>query len=388
MANVLKRASEVIPYKIMKRINKTGEGRSGDQVYKRRNRRNYRGVMQYVTWDKLKKGELPNHILNEYEEGYIVWISPSEYFGDNYPNESKNLNKDFIIGTTGFVYYKNQEELTKYPPLSHWRELYELSTKRLDDGRREWIGEVCFNVKNANPQKVSDICADRKAKRDKADIRELLREMGIDPDQYSDIPDQCGIGNYDYDYASEIMKENVKIQMLYLILTCEDEHGINFGRYIKQHFDEIKIEDKESKRFLELVKTENYLTEYESFFRELERECVRKNLLDFTKLMDLNGWDPVIKRPICPLCSKPLSCEDFFKEVEQQEGRKVFDNTQREVVLMHVNALRPGRLNHRVYNLAWGHSFCNTIQGDKDISETIDELQEIINNYLKHMNKK
>lgn len=388
MANILKQASSVIPYKIMKRINKTGEGRSGDEVYKRRNRRNYRGVMQYVTWDRLKKGELPSHILDEYEEGYIVWISPAQYFGSNYPNVSDALNEDFVLGTNGFVYYKSQDELTKYPPLSNWRELYELSTKHLDDGRREWVGEVCFNIKNANPQKVSDICADKKAKRKKNEILDLLMDMGIDLNQYTNIPDQCGIGNYDYDYASEKMKENVKLQMLYLILTCEDENGINFGKYIKQHFNEIKTEGKESAKLLRLIETDSYETEYLSFFSELERECQRKNLLDFTKLMDLNGWDPVIKRPICPLCSKPLSCEDFFKEVEQQEGRKVFDNTQREVVLMHVNALRPGKLNHRIYNLAWGHSFCNTVQGDKDISETIDELQEIIKNYSKHMNKK
>ena len=130
------------------------------------------------------------------------------------------------------------------------------------------------------------------------------------------------------------------------------------------------------------------MNQYLAFFDELEEECRHRGLLDFTRLMDLNAWDPVTKRPICPLCSKPLNCEDFFKEVEQQEGRRVADNTQREVVLMHVNALRPGRLNHRIYNLAWGHSFCNTIQGDKDISETIEELQRIIDNYQKHLNKK
>lgn len=386
--SILNKASEILPYKIIKRINKTGEGRSGDEVYKRRNRRNYRGVMQYVTWDKLKRGVLPSHILDEYEEGYVVWVSPSEYFGDTYPNRSPLLNKDFILGKTGFVYYKSQDELLKYPPLSDWRELYELSTKHLDDGKREWIGEACYNVKNANPQRVSDICADKKAKRDKQDILQLLKDMGVDIDEYKDIPDQCGIGNYDYDYASQVMKDNVKLQMLYLLLTCEDKNGINFGKYIQNNYDSIKDEGKETKAFVNLIKKSNYLNEYRSFFNDLEKECKKKGLLDYTKLMNINGWDPVVKRPICPLCSKPLSCEDFFKEIEQQEGRRVFDNTQREVVLMHVNALRPGRLNHRVYNLSWGHAFCNTIQGDKDISETIDELQQIINNYLKHSENK
>ena len=54
MADVLKEMSKVLPYKLIKRINKTGEGRSGLEVYKRRNRRDYRVVIQYSTWSKMK----------------------------------------------------------------------------------------------------------------------------------------------------------------------------------------------------------------------------------------------------------------------------------------------------------------------------------------------
>ena len=32
---------KIIPYKLAKRINKTGEGRSGLEIYKRRNRRSF-----------------------------------------------------------------------------------------------------------------------------------------------------------------------------------------------------------------------------------------------------------------------------------------------------------------------------------------------------------
>ena len=76
-----------------------------------------------------------------------------------------------------------------------------------------------------------------------------------------------------------------------------------------------------------------------------------------------------------------MSAKSFFEEIEQAEGRRVQDNTQRAIVLMHIKALRSGQLNHRTYNLGWGHNFCNAIQGDKDIETTIAELERIVNTY-------
>lgn len=116
----------------------------------------------------------------------------------------------------------------------------------------------------------------------------------------------------------------------------------------------------------------------------MKNECIEKVLLDFERLQNVNAWDIIRNRPICPLCSKTLNANSFFEEILQQEGRRVQDNTQREIVLMHINALRSGKLNHRVYNLGWGHNFCNAIQGDKDIQETIDELHEIVSTYNEH----
>ena len=89
----LQNMMKFLPYKLKKRINKTAEGRSGNEIYKRRNRRDYRVVMQYTTWEKLVNSETENEILNEFKEGYVVAINPEEYFGDNYPHPSKYLDK-------------------------------------------------------------------------------------------------------------------------------------------------------------------------------------------------------------------------------------------------------------------------------------------------------
>lgn len=378
--------TDVLPHKIVKKINKTAEARSGDKIYKRRNRRNYRIVMQYSTWDKIQRGIIDKELLNEFTDGYAVWISPSEYFGSNYPKRSKNLNKNFILGKTGFVYYKSPDELQNFKPLKIWKEVYELSTKPIH-GQQTWIGEVCFNVKNAKPRKISDICADQKAKRKFKEIIKMLKKWHVDFDVFTSIPNQCGLGNYDYDFANAKTMENVKIQMLFLMLTCEDENGQNFKKYLIDNYDCIK-DSEDSKNFANNIKSDDYSDLYDTFFEELRNKCIELKLIDYKKLISINAWNPIIKRPICPLCSKPLSCADFFKEVKQQEGRAVFDNTQREVVLMHVNALRPGKLNHKEYNLAWGHNYCNAIQGDKDISKTIDDLEEIVKNYRLNIVKK
>lgn len=49
----LNRIKKFLPYKVKKRIDKTREGRSGNEIYKRRNRRSYRVLMQYYTWNSI-----------------------------------------------------------------------------------------------------------------------------------------------------------------------------------------------------------------------------------------------------------------------------------------------------------------------------------------------
>lgn len=112
-------------------------------------------------------------------------------------------------------------------------------------------------------------------------------------------------------------------------------------------------------------------------------ECIRRNFLDFDRLEELGVWNKETNEVICPLCHKPVYAEEFFDDVLQAGGREVPDNTQKYIVLMHVDALRSGEFNHRPYNLGWGHNFCNQIQGDKDISETIIAIEEILKSHKK-----
>lgn len=372
----LKEIFSILPYKITKRINKTGEGRSGLEIYKRRNRRNYRVIIQYITWNNLKNND--SKILDEFEEGYAVIISPDEYFGNNYPNPAKNLNKDFILGKTGFIYYSTVSELNKYPPI-HKNEVIELKTQVSNSREISWVGEVVFNVKNSITQRISAICSD-KTSNSKNGIKEYIKENYKDLADEK-IPEQCGLGNYDYDYASKRMIEDVKIQMTYLLINSISKTGKSFKEYIIENYGSIRSDNNRDKEFIRLIESNKFSDDFDVSFNKFQKAAAKRQLLNYTELSQIGAWGIENNQPVCPLCGKVVNVEEFFEEITQQEGRRVSDNTQRSIVLMHIKALKPGELNHSVYNLGWGHNFCNSVQGDKDVEETINALEKIVKDY-------
>lgn len=380
----LQNMMRLLPYKLKKRIKKTDEGRSGNEIYKRRNRRDYRVVMQYTTWKKIVDSEEPDKFFDKFEEGYVVAINPEEYFGKERTRPSEDLDENFILGKTGFVLYTVKSDYDEYPPLEEWEEVYELNTigkqKQYDD---TWAGDYVLNIKNGNY--ISPICDTNRSSEKTKKIREYVKEKFNLPVDVKDVPKQAGLGNYDYDYANPETKENVKYQMLYLVLSCKSHKGESFAEYICNNFSDIQ-HGSDSKYFIKMMNSskESYINEFDIQFKLFTEECERRGLLDFKQLQDLGVWSIKNSNPICPLCHKPLFVDEFFDDIKQMEGRQVIDNTQKSIVLMHVDALRPGKFNHRHYNLGWGHNYCNLIQGDKDISETIEVLKEIFESH--HVN--
>ena len=119
--------------------------------------------------------------------------------------------------------------------------------------------------------------------------------------------------------------------------------------------------------------------------KEVSRQILGSSLhsceiLDFEKLGEIRALDEINHYPICPLCLDELDARSFFENAEQDEGREEEDNTKKEIVLMHIDALAPGKFNHRTYNLGWGHKHCNTIQGSASIDEALENLKKILKN--------
>lgn len=372
-----------LPQKIWKKIDKTCEARSGSEIYKRRNNRNARAVLQYITWDKQDRGVIPSR-LNEYTSGYIVMISPKDYFGDNYPNRSNTLNPNFILGSTGFVYYSCASELNSYPILETWHELIELDTQSTAESPN-WFGDYALNIKNTRPPRISFIC--HKAKKEELeqkqnDVKNYVRTIfpELSEDKLNSIPQQSGIGNYDFDFATSEMQSKVKLQMLVLLLSCKGEDGSDFSTYLLANKNSI-ICSKDTKSFKQRINNPTQFREkFNEMYQKLVEYCENKNLLNYDSLVNISAVNTQ-HHTICPLCRKELCANGFFAEISQAEGRQVSDNTQREIVLMHIIPLRPAEFNHKVYNLGWGHNYCNLIQGDRSLSETIDELRRILASY-------
>jgi hypothetical protein len=86
--------------------------------------------------------------------------------------------------------------------------------------------------------------------------------------------------------------------------------------------------------------------------------CGQGGLLDLEMLKQLRTLDREGKT-ICPLCLLELSSQGFFERMTQAEGREVHDLTITQINLFHIEELRYGIINHRPYNVAWGHHHCD-----------------------------
>lgn len=363
-----------ITEKLRTRIEKTRLARSGDDIYKKRNRRDYRVIIQYKIWS-AKLAEEPQ-FLDLFDEGYAVMVTPQEYFGNYYPNRSPEVPSELILGRNAFVYYTTPYELQNFRPLLSWVEVAEISTKgSKSDNELTWLGEVAYNVRNSNPQKVSFICDKTNAEKMK-ELRTSLVDSGKIRDSLK-LPQQAGLGNYDYDYASSKTMEQVQIQMLWLALQAPTKKAATYKEFILSNKNNpLYLEATE--KIVNSASKENFDTLFLRYLKELQKSAQENGLLDLDRLRNIGAIGNDNLTPVCPLCKNKIYLEDFFQEVSQATGREVSGNTQREIVLMHIEALAPGKLNHKPYNLGWGHSWCNTVQGDKSIEETLQKMKDII----------
>lgn len=83
-------------------------------------------------------------------------------------------------------------------------------------------------------------------------------------------------------------------------------------------------------------------------------------------------------RTLCPLCRSEITAEGLMSRVEQMEGREVIDLTITEINLFHLEELRPGKYNHRAYNLAWGHHHCNAVARDNGVPKTVAWMKTVL----------
>ena len=308
-----------LPGLLDRKIYKTGQtrGADDDEIYQNRVSRNSTILIPYSQFDKFMSDE-QYHM--EFEKGYIVLISPKDYFENVSSDELSE--KNLRLGENLLIFYEIREDWNNHNPDVLG---YSVASSRESPLGGQYIARIPATTSLENGGKIS---------------------KGFN------VTSLKGAGIRAYEYASTEIIQNVRTQLEAIYWLCFDSIEIATQNGMTR-------EDAETRKSAILEKA-----------REL-------NLLDTAemkrmRIINNNGIT------ICPLGLEQVSANGFFDKVAQADGREVVDLTVTQLSLFHIEELRYGLFNHRPYNLGWGHHFCNVVAKDSGIYPTIDWMQEVI----------
>ncbi len=307
-----------LPKLLQRKIYKTGQtrGADDDDIYQNRVLRNSTALIPY-------QFSLPILYPDDrtFEKGYIVLIPPTEYF------ESSNISSDLrdrglTLGQNCLVFYETRQDWERYNP-----------------DKRGW-DSAKYRTPPLGGQYVARVPAT--TAREKGD--KIIR--GFDTSRSKG----AGIRQYEYASSQTIKKTRLQLEAIYWL--CSDSvHAVN-------QFGMSMTDAKERRKTVLMVAETEDLLDYD--------------LLIQTRIIDQD------RETICPLCREKLSGIGFFNRVRQAAGREVPDITITDVNLFHIDELRYGVYNHRLYNLGWGHHHCNVVTKDVGIQKTLEWMRRVL----------
>jgi hypothetical protein len=303
-----------------RKLYKTGQTRGADDdvIYQNRVSRASTVLIPYASWDACAR---PQDGTAEYENGFIVLISPPEYFGT--PDVGADLaSKGLALGTNAVVFYETREQWNGHNP-DHLR--WKPARKRSRPLGGQYVARVPATTATEDSGRI---------------VR------GFDSTR------KKGAGIRVYEYASSAMIAACRLQLEGLYWLCSDSSD---------------------------VAARNGMSANDSAARKnaVLALCRESGLLDMGRLAEARIVSTQ-GTTICPLCLEELSSEGFFSRMEQAEGRVVPDITVTQLNLFHVEELRVGVLNHRPYNVGWGHHHCNVVVKDSGIAQTLEWMRDVV----------
>jgi hypothetical protein len=260
-----------------------------------------------------------------YENGLIVLVSPDEYFGDSRITATLSA-AGLSIGVNALVFYERRDHWDRHHP----DELgWQPASQRTNPLGGQYVARIAATTSAEDGEKI---------------VRGF------------NTTSMKGAGIRVYEYASTECIRQCRVQLEALFWKCHDadEVAASNGMTLKNARDRQNI----------------ILTQGQSAGL-LNTEQLREQ-----RLLDSAGLT------VCPLCLEPLSAQGFFSRKSQAEGREVHDLTVTEINLFHIQELRIGALNHRPYNLGWGHHHCNVVVADAGITGTLQWMESVL-----HRNK-
>ena len=314
-----------LPQLLERKIYKTGQTRGADDdaIYQNRVARNSTVLIPYAFWEQCR---VPSVMEATYENSFIVLLSPEEYFGSQNINEELN-SRGLKIGVNTLVFYETREQ---------WNENNPRTLKWIPAKRRaaplggQYVARVPATTAMENGERI---------------VRGF------------DATAMKGAGIRVYEYASSTTNTQCRLQLEVLYWMCVDAVDVVAGNGMTA---DSALKRKES----------------------IRAQCEEQGLLDLQKLRHARIIGSS-HHTICPLCLDELSGHGFFARMEQAEGRVVPDLTVTQLNLFHIEELRTGVLNHKPYNLGWGHHHCNVVVKDAGIAETLRWMQDVLNRNIR-----
>jgi hypothetical protein len=258
-----------------------------------------------------------------YESGFIVLLSPSDYFRN--PAITEELTaKGLALGTNAIVFYETREQWdANNPEALGWK----VATKR-----RAPVGGYYAARLPATTAK------------DKAKAKRVV--VGF----HKTKPKGAGIRVYEYASSATIAQCRLQLETLFWLCADSEEVAVSNG---------MKAADVAIRRGAILA------------------QCKEAGLLDTERLAKARILNTQGKT-MCPLCLEELSAQGFFNRMEQAEGRDVPDLTVMQLNLFHIMELKTGALNHQPYNVGWGHHHCNVVVKDSGIIKTLEWMRDVV----------
>lgn len=309
-----------LPKLLDRKIYKTGQTRGADDdvIFQNRVGRNSTVLFPYNCWNICSTppaGEM------SFESGFIVLISPNEYF--NNPTIAQELAaKELSLGVNALVFYETRDQWNaNNPDRLGWT----AAQRRTGNLGGQYVARVPATTATDDGDKI---------------IRGFQTTSSK------------GAGIRVYEYASNDTIKQCRLQLEALFWLCKDgvDVAVNNG-----------------------MSSENATARKEYIMRA----CEEQGLLNFDQLIDVRILNAT-RKTICPLCLEELSSQGFFNRMEQAEGREVPDLTVTQLNLFHINELRVGFFNHCPYNLGWGHHHCNVVVKDSGIHETVVWMHNVV----------
>lgn len=275
-------------------------------------------LIPYSVWTRYFT---PTEWAAAFARGYIVLISPTDYFG-RLQNNTELAENRLILGENALVFYETREQWNTHNPSSlNWVP----ATSRLSPLNGQYVARIPAITATDNGDKIIRGFNTKKPK---------------------------GAGIRVYEYASKSAIEQCRLQLEALFWLCADADAVVVA-------NGMGLEDAAKRK------------------QGIIRICEDRQLLDYGRLVKARILNEQ-RRTICPLCLEELSSQGFFSRMEQAEGREVLDLTVTQLNLFHIEELRMGAFNHHPYNLGWGHHHCNVVVKDSGIAKTLEWMRKVV----------